>query len=218
MVLVADTSNPQEEIIAAAERLLAEEGPQKATVRAITQAAGVNVGAINYHFGSRDGLMTAICAKHMRKSNEAMLERLQRLVITEGSESVKRIFEPIVQTAFAVWLRDDVLRGLRNFLFVDRNLLHQLDVSEMSQVYEHMQDALREACPGLSAREVRRRFRFAIGTIMHEVRTHDDHRASEAGAAVVADLLEFVAGGFGHRVDSGRGPESKQNLGRLEDG
>lgn len=196
MALPADSGNPQEEIIAAAETLLAEEGPQKATVRAITQAAGVNVGAINYHFGSRDGLMTAICAKHMRDSNEDMLDRLQRLVVGEGPDSVKRIFEPIVQTAFAVWLRDDVLRGLRNFMFVDANLARKLNVSEMSDVYECMQDALREACPRLSAQQVRRRFRFAMATIMREVRSHDDNRTVEAGEEVIADLLEFVAGGF----------------------
>ncbi|NIP15782.1 MAG: TetR family transcriptional regulator [Pseudomonadales bacterium] len=197
MALPAE-SNPQEEIIAATERLLAEEGPQKATVRAITQAAGVNVGAVNYHFGSRDGLMIAICARHMGDSNQQMIDRLQRLAVTGGRESVKRIFEPIVQTAFSVWLRDDVLRGLRNFMFVDRQLVHKLDVSEMSQVYECMQDALREACPSLSAPEVRRRFRFAMGTIMQEVRSHDDRRTIDAGEAVVEDLLEFVAGGFAH--------------------
>ena len=196
MALPADMSNPQEEIIAAAEKLLAEEGPQKATVRAITQAAGVNVGAINYHFGSRDGLMTAICAKHMRDSNEDVLERLQNLAIREGRDSVRRIFEPIVQTAFTVWLCDDVLRGLRNFIFVDRDLLQKLNVTEMSQVYERMQDALREACPGFSAQEVRRRFRFAMGAIMQEVRSQDDRRLAQAGEAVMDDLLDFVAGGF----------------------
>ena len=142
--------------------------------------------------------MKAICARHMRDSNQDMIDRLQSLAMAEGRESVRRIFEPIVQTAFSVWLRDDVLRGLRNFMFVDRQLVHKLDVSEMSQVYECMQDALREACPSLSAQEVRRRFRFAMGTIMHEVRSHDDQRTLEAGEAVIADLLEFVAGGFAH--------------------
>jgi len=198
----AQAGNPQEDIIAAAEKLLAEEGPQRATVRAITQLAGVNVGAVNYHFGSRDELMSVICGRHMRDSNQDMLDRLQSLDVVEGHASVKRIFEPIVQTAFALWLRDDVLRGLRNFIFVDRSLVHKLDVSEMSQVYEHMQDALRDACPGLSAREVRRRFRFAMGAIMQEVRTHDENRTSQASDALVTDLLEFVAGGFAHHDDS----------------
>ncbi len=196
MALPAATGNPQEHIIAAAETLLAEEGPQKATVRAITQAAGVNVGAINYHFGSRDGLMTAICAKHMRRSNEEMLERLRQLPVAAGPGSVKQIFAPIVQTAFAVWLRDEVLRGLRNFMFVDPTLVRKLNVSEMSDVYEAMQDALREACPGLSAQQVRRRFRFAMAAVMDEVRSHDDKRSVEAGEEVVAEWLELVAGGF----------------------
>jgi len=192
----ADVGNPQEEIINAAEKLLVDEGPQKATVRAITQLAGVNVGAINYHFGSRDGLMSVICARHMRDSNEDMLARLRDLEGAKERASVKQIFEPIVQTAFTVWLQDDVLRGLRNFLFVDRKLVHKLDVSQMSQVYEQMQDALGEACPGLSAQQVRRRFRFAMGVVMQEVRTHDYNLAVDAGEALIGDLLEFVAGGF----------------------
>ena len=198
MALPADSGNPQEEIITAAENLLAEGGPQKATVRAITQAAGVNVGAINYHFGSRDGLMTAICARHMRDSNEDMLRQLQSLRAVEGPKGVKQIFEPLVQTAFSVWLRDDVLRGLRNFIVVDPQLAHKMDVSEMSEVYERMQDALREASPRLSGEQLRRRFRFAVGTIMQVVRSHDDSRTVQAEEAVVDDLLDFVAGGFGH--------------------
>ena len=59
-----------------------------------------------------------------------------------------------------------------------------------------VQDALGEACPGLSAQQVRRRFRFAMGVVMQEVRTHDYNLAVDAGEALIGDLLEFVAGGF----------------------
>jgi len=188
--------DPQELIIAATERLLATQGPAKATVRAITQAAGVNVAAINYHFGSRDGLMTTICARHMRASNEQMLERLRHVDLSQGEGSVKAIFAPLVSTALTVWMHDDVLRGLRNFIFVDADLARKLNASEMSDVYQRMQDALASACPQLSAQQVRRRFGFAMATIMQVVRSHDAEPTRDDSEELIEDLLTYVAGGF----------------------
>ena len=187
--------DPQELIIEAAERLLATDGPQKATVRAITEAAGVNVAAVNYHFGSRDGLMPAICARHMRPANNLILERLQQVDRAQGTVSVKAIFAPLVSTALTVWMNDDVLKGLRDFIFVDAELVQKLNVTEMSDVYQQMQDALAEACLTLAPEQVRRRFSFAMATIMQVVRSHEFKRAPDE-AGLIEDLLTYVAGGF----------------------
>tara|TARA_Y100001934_G_scaffold278350_1_gene379355 strand:+ start:2998 stop:3609 length:612 start_codon:yes stop_codon:yes gene_type:complete len=187
--------DPQELIIEAAERLLATDGPQKATVRAITEAAGVNVAAVNYHFGSRDGLMTVICARHMRPANNRILERLQQVDRAQGIVSVKAIFAPLVSTALTVWMHDDVLKGLRDFIFVDAELVQKLNVTEMSDVYQQMQDALAEACPALAPEQVRRRFSFAMATIMQVVRSHEFKRAPDE-AGLIEELLTYVAGGF----------------------
>jgi TetR/AcrR family transcriptional regulator, regulator of cefoperazone and chloramphenicol sensitivity len=48
-----------------AERLFARRGLYQVTAREILQAAGQrNVSAINYHFGSRDGVLNAILVRH----------------------------------------------------------------------------------------------------------------------------------------------------------
>jgi TetR/AcrR family transcriptional regulator, regulator of cefoperazone and chloramphenicol sensitivity len=48
-----------------AERLFARRGLYQVTVREITEAAGQrNVSALNYHFGSREGLVDAILVDH----------------------------------------------------------------------------------------------------------------------------------------------------------
>jgi TetR/AcrR family transcriptional regulator, regulator of cefoperazone and chloramphenicol sensitivity len=48
-----------------AERLFARRGLYQVTVREILEAAGQrNVSAINYHFGSRDGVLNAILIRH----------------------------------------------------------------------------------------------------------------------------------------------------------
>ena len=93
-----------------------------ATVRAITSAASVNIGAISYHFGSRDNLMIAICSRHMEVANEDILDDLTRLKQQSGEVFVEDIFRPLINTAFEVWMHDHVLRGLRAFLFLDNEL------------------------------------------------------------------------------------------------
>lgn len=48
------------EILDAAERLLAERGPEAVRVQAVARAIGVSDAAVHYHFGNRDGLLEAL--------------------------------------------------------------------------------------------------------------------------------------------------------------
>lgn len=49
-----------EAILTAARRLFAQRGFEGATVRSITAEAGANLGAVTYHFGSKDALHQAV--------------------------------------------------------------------------------------------------------------------------------------------------------------
>ena len=49
-----------EKIIECAGQLIAEKGFASVTSKEICRAAGVNLAAVNYHFGSRDGLYLAV--------------------------------------------------------------------------------------------------------------------------------------------------------------
>ena len=65
-----------------AERLYARRGVYQVTVREIVEAAGQrNVSALNYHFGSREGVLDAILERHSEVIDVArgvMLERAGR--------------------------------------------------------------------------------------------------------------------------------------------
>lgn len=66
-------------ILEAAERLLVERGFEKFTLRAVTTAAGVNLAAVNYHFGSKAGLEEALLVRVFAPIEQARLERLREL-------------------------------------------------------------------------------------------------------------------------------------------
>ncbi|KPJ96292.1 MAG: hypothetical protein AMS18_01115 [Gemmatimonas sp. SG8_17] len=78
------------DLVAAARELFAEHGYTGASIRAITQRAGANLGAITYHFGSKDALYEAAIESvaepmrsHLRDaagSAGTPLERIDRMV------------------------------------------------------------------------------------------------------------------------------------------
>ena len=53
-------SETVERILDAAEQLFAEKGFAETSLRLITSKAGVNLAAVNYHFGSKKALIHAV--------------------------------------------------------------------------------------------------------------------------------------------------------------
>ena len=70
----------KERILNTAEHLFAEHGFAGASVRSITAEAGVDLGAVRYHFGSKDGLFSAVVERRVTPlcgERVAMLDKLE---------------------------------------------------------------------------------------------------------------------------------------------
>ncbi len=68
-------------ILDAAETLFISGGFESLSMRQITSAAGVNLAAVNYHFGSKDALIQAVLSRQLDPLNEqrvAMLDKFER--------------------------------------------------------------------------------------------------------------------------------------------
>jgi len=57
-------------------RVVAEDGWERVTTRRIARAAGANQALINYHFGSKDGLLRAAAEAALREGFEAPLQAM----------------------------------------------------------------------------------------------------------------------------------------------
>lgn len=70
----------KERILDAAERLFAQHSYAGVSLRTITAEAGVNLAAVNYHFGSKDALLQAV---FLRRAKDLNRERLRLLAEVE---------------------------------------------------------------------------------------------------------------------------------------
>jgi AcrR family transcriptional regulator len=88
-----------ERLIAAVERLLAERDDLDPPLRDITQAAGANVAAVNYHFGSKAALVTAVIERAVTEQAREALELLDALSSAQPPACVEEILRAWMQVA-----------------------------------------------------------------------------------------------------------------------
>ena len=69
----------KERILDVAEHLFADSGFTATSLRDITSAAGVNLASVNYHFGSKEGLLSAVLHRRIGPLNERRLARLDEI-------------------------------------------------------------------------------------------------------------------------------------------
>jgi AcrR family transcriptional regulator len=89
-------------ILAAAERLYADRGFGDVTLRDIVAAAGVNLAAVNYHFGSKDELIAELFVTRSIATNR---ERLNELKAAEEAGSGRAEIDAILRALVGPTLR-----------------------------------------------------------------------------------------------------------------
>lgn len=85
----------RDRLITTAQRLFARHGFRGASVRRITEAAGTNLGAITYHFGSKDALYQAVLIRLI----DPLLQRVMAAVSADAPplDRVERLMRAIFE-------------------------------------------------------------------------------------------------------------------------
>src|SRR3954470_8805828 len=88
-------------ILDVAEELFGEQGLDRVSIRDITDAAKVNIAAVNYHFGGKEELIAAVFERRIQPLNVARIEALERLRNSQSGKApkVEQILEAFIRPA-----------------------------------------------------------------------------------------------------------------------
>ena len=103
-----ELAGTRDRVFAVAEKLFAERGLDVVSIRDITGAAAVNLGSINYHFGTKDKLIAAVFDRRMGPLTEQRLRALDGAEKAAGNKPprleavLEALFRPAVEQAMDV--------------------------------------------------------------------------------------------------------------------
>jgi AcrR family transcriptional regulator len=208
VIVAEEASDTKTRLLRVAERMFAEQGFSGVSLRQLTAAAGVNLAAVNYHFGSKEGLLAAIFESRCRPMNEERLARLETCAEEAGKPP---LLEQIIAAFIAPALSSttDVAGGatftrLRAVLSVEHNeLARNLIAKYFDTTSTRFVAALARALPHLSHAEVFWRFHFLLGALYYTMINpgrieHLSNGFCDASDvdAVMTQMVPFLAAGF----------------------
>jgi AcrR family transcriptional regulator len=124
-----DASETREKLIDAAARAFAEDGVFSASLVDITRQAGQrNKGALHYHFGSREAILSAVLERHadfLARREGELLELAKKTPDDDVRSVVEAIVRPAAELAESGW------RG-RAFLLIVAQLAQE-DLSSLGE-------------------------------------------------------------------------------------
>ena len=170
---VSVSVSTKERIRHTAARMFSEHGFDNVSLRDITTGAGVNIAAVNYHFGSKVGLLTDVFAEYAAPVNVARLKLLDECErkVRDGAPAVADILWALLSPAFHAPDSGTEGRYFRQMLGrmssssnpdVRRILFNTFDV-----VSSRFVDLMSRACPDLPREELFWRLTCVYGAMMY---------------------------------------------------
>lgn len=203
----SEASSP-ERILMAAENLFGDKGFSAVSLRKVTSEAGVNLAAVHYHFGSKDGLIEAVLRRNIEPIN---VERLRLLDQFESEADGRVAPTKIVEAFIRPGIEGNMApsgRGRRLLKLYGRihmepdSSIHDLFVQMFAAVSERFGAALQKALPHLSAEEIAWRMHFVIGVMAQTCQAPDRVRALSKGAIqpdaenTMEQMIPFLVAGL----------------------
>jgi AcrR family transcriptional regulator len=174
VALDATSADTKTRILDAAEKLFVEHGFEATSLRSLTSAAGVNLAAVNYHFGSKEELFQAVLTRRLDPMNQERIEllgRIEREAAGRALSCEKILFAMLIP---ALKLARDEKRGGNNFLrLVGRAyadpapfIRHFLSAQYAGMIGRY-KEAFLKALPHLSRQELTWRLHFVMGALSY---------------------------------------------------
>lgn len=196
-------------ILDAAEVLFAEYGYDATSLRDLTQEAGVNLAAVNYHFGGKEQLAAAVLARRIGPINQERHRRLDALPPRPAVADVVRAFvEPAFPTATGcptghVAPGRDFCRLMGRMMIDQPAFLRTFLAEQFRELGSRFEATLRRALPRCDRATTWWRLHFMAGAMAHTLHSGDGLAHLTGGLcdathvdAVVEQLVAFTSAGL----------------------
>jgi AcrR family transcriptional regulator len=200
------TSPVRKRLMAAAERLFAERGWEAVSVRSIVAAAGVNLAALNYHFGSKQQLLREIFVTRAKPIVQERMRHIEEIRQRGGTPCLEEILEGFLRPALGI----DAQRMGGRFVKLRARLGAAPDAISrkiLSDTFDESSRAflteIKRALPEIPSADLEWRFHFLFGTMVYTMANVGRIESLTGARCDTSDvelalqhLIPFLAAGF----------------------
>ena len=198
----------RQRLMDASEQLFAEHGWNSVSIRTIVAAAGVNLAALHYHFGSKEQLLSEIFAARAKPIAEERMRLLAEIECRSGVPSLERILEAFLRPALTIG--SDQRFGGRAFVKLRARLAtepEQVSRKILANAFDESSGeflaALGRALPEIPRADLEWRFHFMLGAMFYtmadagRIQSLTDGRCDPGRVEdALAHIIPFLAAGF----------------------
>jgi AcrR family transcriptional regulator len=206
-----DPLDTKEKVLDAAEYLFARDGYRGTSLRAITGKAGVNLAAVNYHFGSKKILVEEVIKRRIVPLNNIRKKRLEEI----RKASVQKKKKPDIRAVLAAFIEPTLFFKESNpeaehfFTFIGRSMsdpddtVRNVFIRYIKPLFELMFETVCKALPGHPPEVLFWRLHYTIGALFHTMHVcgHMNHefknmKTDTDAQSLIDMIIPFVTAGM----------------------
>jgi len=198
------SGSTKERILAAAETLFAQRGFDGASLRQLTSDAGVNLAAVNYHFGSKEKLVEQVFRRRLDTLNAQRLAALAR-VAAQPDTRLEDVLDAFIRPALELSHEDSgslFMRVLARAFAEHDDSLRKFLSENYGHVMRQFTAEFARLLPQLSKEELYWRIDLVTGALTHAmsgfgmIQRKSDVSERTHREQTVAHLIRFSAAGL----------------------
>lgn len=198
------SGSTKERILAAAETLFAQRGFDGASLRQLTGIAGVNLAAVNYHFGSKEKLVEQVFRRRLDALNARRLAALVKVAEQPGTR-LEDVLDAFIRPALELSHDDNgalFMRVLARAFAEHDDTLRRFLSENYGHVMRQFTAEFARLLPTLSKAELYWRIDLVTGALTHAmsgfgmIQRKSDVSESAHREQTVAHLVRFAAAGL----------------------
>jgi AcrR family transcriptional regulator len=206
----SDAHSTKERILDTAERLFGNQGFPCTSLRQITDAGGVNLAAVNYHFGSKEDLYKAVIIRRLGPINEERMKLLTQAEQLAGEQPVpiRSILETFIRPLLRQAMGNSVdgapfLRLISRYITDPQQFMSDEMAKEFDPLVERYTRVLTQTLPNIPVSELFWRMQFTMGGVVYAAAHQRDFERISCGLcrsdnldSCLRRLIDFCAAGL----------------------